>query len=131
MKIAVTYENGQVFSHFGKAPALKIYEIGADHEITNTEIITIEEIGHVARIGVILTNEVKAVICGSVGKNAFEWLQKMHVHVFAGVSGDADERIRAMFRRELTELKADNCGELEDDGNGCSSDCSTCSHHCG
>ena len=27
MKVAVTYENGEVFQHFGRTPAFKVYEI--------------------------------------------------------------------------------------------------------
>ena len=38
MRIAVTYENGQVFQHFGHTEEFKIYEV-EDGKVTGTEII--------------------------------------------------------------------------------------------
>ena len=37
MKIAVTYENGQIFQHFGRTEMFKIYEV-ENGEVTNSEL---------------------------------------------------------------------------------------------
>lgn len=39
MKIAVTYENGQIFQHFGKTEAFKIYDVN-DQGIVSSEVIS-------------------------------------------------------------------------------------------
>lgn len=44
MKIAVTYENGNLFSHFGHMEQFKIYEV-VDGKVTNTN-----RSGHVSYI---------------------------------------------------------------------------------
>ena len=38
MKIAVTYENGQIFQHFGHTEQFKLYEV-ADGKITHAEVV--------------------------------------------------------------------------------------------
>ena len=38
MKIAVTYENGQVFQHFGHTEQFKVYEV-ADGKVTNSMVL--------------------------------------------------------------------------------------------
>ena len=38
MKIAVTYENGQIFQHFGHTEQFKLYE-AADGKITHAEVV--------------------------------------------------------------------------------------------
>ena len=45
MKIAVTYENGQIFQHFGHTQAFKIYEI-TDGQISRTEVVDTNGSGH-------------------------------------------------------------------------------------
>ena len=38
MKIAVTYENGQIFQHFGHTEQFKLYEV-TDGKIVHAEIV--------------------------------------------------------------------------------------------
>ena len=38
MKIAVTYDNGEVFQHFGHTETFKVYEV-EDHKIVSSEIL--------------------------------------------------------------------------------------------
>lgn len=45
MKIAVTYDNGEIFQHFGHTKQFKIYEIEND-EIKAEEIIDTNGSGH-------------------------------------------------------------------------------------
>lgn len=37
-RIAVTYDNGQVFQHFGRTEAFKVYEV-EDGNVVNSEIV--------------------------------------------------------------------------------------------
>ena len=45
MKIAITYENGQVFQHFGHTQQFKVYEI-ENKKITSSEIVDTNGQGH-------------------------------------------------------------------------------------
>ena len=38
MRIAVTYDNGQVFGHFGRTEAFKVYEV-ENGQVTDSEVI--------------------------------------------------------------------------------------------
>ena len=52
MKIAVTYENGKVFQHFGKTESFKIYEV-EDNQIVSSEVISSNGSGHGALAGLL------------------------------------------------------------------------------
>lgn len=38
MKIAVTYDNGNIFQHFGKTENFKVYEV-EDNQVVSSEVI--------------------------------------------------------------------------------------------
>lgn len=50
MRIAVTYENGQIFQHFGHTAEFKLYDI-ADGKITGEQIVSTNGSGHGALAG--------------------------------------------------------------------------------
>jgi predicted Fe-Mo cluster-binding NifX family protein len=52
MKIAVTYDNGEVFQHFGKTENFKVYEV-EDNKIISSEVISSNGSGHGALAGVL------------------------------------------------------------------------------
>ena len=66
MKIAVTYENGQIFQHFGHTEQFKVYEI-KDGKIGQTKIVGTEGSGHGALAGFLKAEGVDTLICGGIG----------------------------------------------------------------
>ena len=66
MKIAVTYQNGQVFQHFGHTEQFKIYDI-ADKKITGSSIVDTNGSGHGALAGFLSSAGVNVLICGGIG----------------------------------------------------------------
>ena len=52
MKIAVTYENGKVFQHFGKTETFKVYEV-EEGKVISSEVIGSNGEGHGALAGVL------------------------------------------------------------------------------
>ena len=50
MKIAVTYDNGTIFQHFGKTETFKVYEVEND-QIVSSDIIESNGNGHGALAG--------------------------------------------------------------------------------
>ena len=52
MKIAVTYDNGNVFEHFGRTDSFKVYEV-EDGKVLSGEVISSHGAGHGALAGVL------------------------------------------------------------------------------
>ena len=111
MKIAVTYENGNVFQHFGRTESFKIYEI-KDGEILNTEVIGNNGIGHEALAEYLRSLGVDLLICGGMGQGAKNALAEAGVVVCSGAQGDADEAVRSFLRGELVSEDV-NCDHHE------------------
>ena len=69
MRIAVTYENGQVFQHFGHTEQFKIYEV-EDGKVVSSEVIGSDGQGHGALAGLLSNNSIDVLICGGIGGGA-------------------------------------------------------------
>ena len=64
MKIAVTYQNGQIFQHFGHTAQFKLYEV-EDGKIVYSEVVDTMDSGHGALAGMLMMNGVDDLICGA------------------------------------------------------------------
>ena len=69
MRIAVTYENGEIFQHFGHTEQFKIYDV-EDGKIISSEVVDAGGSGHGALAGVLSALKVDALICGGIGGGA-------------------------------------------------------------
>ena len=90
MKIAVTYENGQVFQHFGHCEQFKLYD-AADGAVTSSQVVSAVGSGHGALAGFLQSHGVDTLICGSIGAGARTALAEGGIQLYPGVSGGADE----------------------------------------
>ena len=90
MKIAVTYEQGNVFQHFGHTEQFKIYDI-ENNSVVNSEIIDTNGSGHGALAGFLSSHKVEVLICGGIGAGAQMAVADMGIKLYGGVSGDADK----------------------------------------
>ena len=75
MKIAVTYENGDIFQHFGHTEQFKIYET-ADGEVLNSVVVSTMGSGHGALAGFLQEHGADTLICGGIGAGAQEALKE-------------------------------------------------------
>ena len=92
MKIAVPYENGQVFQHFGHSAQFKFYETES-HRILNTEIVSTNGQGHGALVDFLVQHGANVVLCGGIGAGAQTALAQAGIQLFGGISGDADAAV--------------------------------------
>ena len=132
MKIAVTYENGNVFQHFGKTENFKIYNIEGG-KITSAEIMGSNGEGHGALAGVLADQGVNVLICGGLGEGAKSALQGAGIDVCSGASGNTDDAVEAYLAGELKNAGV-NCDhhDHEEESDGCGSGCGGgCSSGCG
>lgn len=100
MRIAVTYENGQVFQHFGHTAQFKIYDV-TNQTIENTEIVNTNGNGHGALAEFLHNNEVDVLICGGIGGGAQQALIEAGIKLYGGVTGNTDEAVHALLHDAL------------------------------
>ena len=101
MRIAVTYENGQIFQHFGHTEQFKLYD-ATDGKITSSEVVNTNGSGHGALAGVLGALHVDALICGGIGGGAQMALAAAGIDLYGGASGDADQAVEALLAGNLT-----------------------------
>lgn len=100
MRIAVTYENGEVFQHFGRTENFKIYEV-ENNKIVNSQVMGSNGIGHGALAGLLSGNQIDVLICGGIGGGAQVALANAGITLCSGASGDTDKAVEAYLRGEL------------------------------
>jgi len=108
MRVAVTYDNGNVFGHFGKTEQFKVYDI-EDNKITNSQILGTNGEGCGALAGILNVAKVDSLICGGIGGGAKRALEEAGIKLFAGVSGDTDKAVEALIAGTLEADSEANC----------------------
>ncbi len=101
MRIAVTYENGQIFQHFGHTEQFKLYDI-ENGSIIKEEVVSTMGSGHGALAGFLNLNRVDALICGGIGAGAQNALAEAGIKLYGGVSGNADAAVRQLIMGTLS-----------------------------
>ena len=96
MKIAVTYENGMIFPHFGHTEQFKVYDT-ADGKVTSTQIVSTNGNGHGALAGLLSSLNAEILICGGIGAGAQAALAQAGIRLYGGVSGSADEAVKPLI----------------------------------
>lgn len=107
MKIAVTYEEGKVFQHFGHTEHFKFYEV-EDGKVTTSQVVDTNGSGHGA-------------------------LAEVGIKLYGGVTGEADQAVEAFLNEALSYDPNVKCSHHEGEhehhencaGGGCGSG------HCG
>ena len=100
MKIAVTYEDGQIFQHFGHTSQFKLYDV-ADGKVVNSQVVDTNGSGHGALAGFLMQHGVTALICGGIGGGAQAALANVGITLYGGVSGSADQAVAALLSGNL------------------------------
>ena len=126
MKIAVTYENGQIFQHFGHTTQFKIYT-AEDGKIINSEVVDTNGSGHGALAGLLSVLGVEALICGGIGGGAQTALATAGIKLYGGVTGSSDAAVNALLGGTLGFNPNVKCDHHDHHGEG-----HTCGDHgCG
>ena len=94
MKIAVTYDNGNIFQHFGRTESFKVYDV-EDNKVVSSEVIGSNGVGHGALAGLLADRAVDVLICGGIGGGAQQALSDAGVELVAGAEGDTDQAVEA------------------------------------
>ncbi len=112
MRIAVTYENGQVFQHFGHTEQFKIYDAEAG-KIVSSEVVSTDGQGHGALAEVLNALKADVLICGGIGGGAQAALASAGIKLYGGVTGDADTAVEAFLAGTLAYVPDVQCSHHE------------------
>ena len=127
MRIAVTYDNGDIFQHFGHTKFFKVYDI-ENGEVVSEGMLDSNGSGHGALATLLSENDVDALICGGIGGGAQMALAEEGIELYGGVAGSADEAVKAFLENGLDydpDVKCDHHGENHGncESSGCGSNC--------
>lgn len=100
MRIAVTFENDEIFQHFGHTKQFKIYDI-EDGQVITSQVIDSSGSGHGALAGVLSALNVDMLICGGIGGGARIALESAGIKLYGGASGNADQAVEALLAGTL------------------------------
>ena len=114
-KIAVTYENGQIFQHFGHTEAFKIYDI-EEGKVSKADVVSTNGSGHGALADFLKAREVDALICGGIGAGAQNALAAAGIILYGGAEGDADAAVQALLEGNLSFRPDITCSHHEHHG---------------
>ena len=101
MRIAVAYENGQIFQHFGHTEQFKIYD-AEGRAVRQSEIVDTNGRGHGALAGILHALNADVLICGGIGQGAKDALEAAGIKLYGGVSGSADEAVSSFLNGTLS-----------------------------
>ena len=122
MKIAVTYDNGNIFQHFGKTENFKVYEV-EDNQVVSSEVIGSNGTGHGALAGLLSEQGVDVLICGGIGGGAQAALAEAGVELCSGAEGDVDAAVEAYLNGTLTSAGATCDHHDHEEGHSCGGHC--------
>ena len=121
MKIAVTYENGKIFGHFGHTKQFKVYT-AEDGKIVFSEVIETNGSGHGALAGMLSALDIDVLICGGIGRGAQMALAQAGIKLFGGVQENADKAVEAYLNDTLiydSDAKCDHHDREHGEGHTC------------
>jgi len=118
MRIAVTYDNGEIFQHFGKTEFFKVYEV-EDNKVVSGEVIGSNGAGHGALAGLLAEQGIDVLICGGIGGGAQTALAEAGVELCAGAQGNVDEAVEAYLKGELISTGANCDHHHHEEGHSC------------
>ncbi|MDO4315001.1 MAG: NifB/NifX family molybdenum-iron cluster-binding protein [Oscillospiraceae bacterium] len=129
MRIAVTYENGNVYGHFGHTEQFKIYDIVGGIP-ADARVYPTNGSGHGALAGFLAEHGVDCLICGGIGPGAQAALAEAGITLYAGCSGEADQRVADLLAGTLAYTDGASCDHHHGgEGRSCGGHDHTCGRH--
>ena len=128
MRIAVTYDDGRIFQHFGRTEEFKVYDV-EDGTIKSSAVINTNGQGHGALLGVLDSLGADVLICGGIGGGAQSGVAGMGIELYGGIDGEADEAVKAYLEGKLEQNSNANCNHHHhEESHNCSH--GGCGGHC-
>ena len=110
MIVATTYENGEVFQHFGHTEHFKIYDVEGGR-IVACKVIATNGVGHAELANFLKLRGVDVLICGGLGNCARDALGKARIRIYGGVQGECDKVVQEFVDGRLEYDPSAHCAE--------------------
>jgi predicted Fe-Mo cluster-binding NifX family protein len=110
MKIAVTYEDGMVFQHFGRTQEFKVYDV-ENGKIVDSRVIGNEGLSHGALAEILMKEKVNVFICGGIGGGAKQMITSRGIELLPGAEGEADKVVADYLAGKLKYDPNTSCHE--------------------
>jgi len=133
MRIAVTYENGEIFQHFGHTEQFKVYDV-QDGKVIASEVVDTNGSGHGALAELLTDINVNTLICGGIGGGAQMALRSAGIELYGGVSGNADAAVEEFIAGNLAynpDVKCNHHDHHHGEDHVCGNHGCGGEHHCG
>jgi len=127
MKIAVTYDNGEIFQHFGHTEQMKLYEV-ENAQVVSSQVLSTNGSGHGALAGFLQAHQVDVLICGGIGGGAQMALADAGIKLYGGCRGNADQAVENLLNNTLMYNPNVHCSHHEG-GHDCGHDCGSHGDH--
>ncbi|MGN0302192.1 MAG: DUF134 domain-containing protein [Anaerotardibacter sp.] len=109
VRIAVPFEKGEIFQHFGRSSEFKFYDI-KNGEVASSQVVETQGIGHGALVDFLKENDVDVLICGGIGGGAQNRLTNQGIEFYGGISGLADKAVVSFIEGTLEKNEIPQCG---------------------
>ena len=136
MKVAVTYENGEVFQQFDQTSHIRIYDVRGG-AVLSSMVVEVLDCGHEALAQFLGSLRVSIVICGGIGGSARAALEEAGIVLYGGVTGSTDAAVDALLAGTLRydpeiHRRSHAAGEGAPCAHSCGHDCgeTTCTEQC-
>ncbi len=112
MKIAIPFENENIYKHFGHTEKFSFYDV-INGEIQNSKKVETNGAKHRAVADFLVSNNIDTVICGDIGHGAKRILESNNIKVYPGIDGSINNAISALLDGTLPENKEATCENHE------------------
>ena len=130
MTIAIPYDNGQIFQHFGHTKQFKLYQV-QDGKILFSALRDTGSAGHGALAAFLREAGADAVICGNIGGGAREALAAEGIRLYPGVTGGTDQAAEALAADALVYDPDTLCEHHKGEEHHCREGACAHKHACG
>lgn len=132
MRIAVTYDNGEIFQHFGHTEQFKLYDI-EDEKVKSSQLADTNGSGHGELAEFLVSVGADALICGGIGGGAQTALAEKGIKLYGGAAGNADSAVEALLSGSLDYNPDVKCSHHAHEHGGNAHNCmnhhGNCGHH--
>ncbi|MGI6535797.1 MAG: DUF134 domain-containing protein [Eggerthellaceae bacterium] len=118
MRVAVAYDDGTIFPHFGRTQTFKLYDI-ENGAVASTQVADTQGAGHGALVDFLKQNGVDVLVCGGIGGGAQDRLASQGIDLYGGISGSADQAVAAFIAGTLEKSEIVECGHHHHGHDGC------------
>ncbi len=130
MRIAVTYQDGMIFQHFGHTQQFKLYDV-ENGAVQKEQIVDTQGSGHGALASFLKEWSVDTLLCGGIGGGAQNALASVGIQLYGGIAGNADEAVRVFLAGTLVYNPEVHCNHHEQDHSSGGHSCGDKKHDCG